>query len=94
MKTMLIQQLLSIVMTMLGPEVIKPLLDNVLDTIEEAVKKSDNPMDNLIILPLCQTIRNTFDIPDNDIVPGPWPGPIGPLNPPIHIDPAEPGKTL
>lgn len=74
MKKILIQQLLQILMMILSPDVFKTLIDTILDVVEETVEKSSSPVDNMLVLPICQTIRTTFNVPDNDL-------------PPIDLDP-------
>lgn len=66
MKTLLIQQLISVLLSMLTSDVMKKIVDVMLDMAEEAAKDSTNTIDDAIVLPLCAQIRKTFDIPDND----------------------------
>jgi len=40
--------------------------DLLLDFIENTVQKSDTKIDDRILLPLCELIRETFKIADND----------------------------
>lgn len=66
MQTLLIQQLVSALLMMLSPEVLKQALDGLLDLIEDAVAKTENTVDDIIVLGLCQQIRRAFDVPDHD----------------------------
>lgn len=59
---MLIQGLFAI----LTPENLKMFVDAGLDAIEDAVEKSENQVDDKLVLPMCKIIRSTFGIPDND----------------------------
>lgn len=66
MKAILIQQLTTILLSMLSPEMLKIAADKILDIVEDAVMNSETKVDDAVILPLCSTLRATFDIPDND----------------------------
>jgi hypothetical protein len=66
MKEYLIKQLVSMLLTMLSPDTMKKAVDGVLDIVEDAVAKSETTVDDAIVLPLCQTVRSAFNIPDND----------------------------
>lgn len=66
MKTMLIQQLVSVLLSMMTADVMKKAVDAMLDVAERAAIGSDSTLDDAIVLPLCRQIRKTFDIPDND----------------------------
>ena len=74
MKNILIQQLMQVLMLVLSPEVFKKLIDTVLDIVEAAVEDSETAVDNMLVLPLCNTIRTAFNVPDDDL-------------PPISVDP-------
>lgn len=52
---------------MLSPETLKRFADAGLDAIEDAVAKSESTWDDMVVLPLCQQIRDAFDIPDDDV---------------------------
>ena len=66
LQTILIQQLVSALVVMMSPEIPKKGLDGLLDTIEEAVGKTENTVDDIVVLGICQQIRRAFDVPDND----------------------------
>lgn len=74
MKNILMQQLIQVLMMVLSPEVLKKVIDMVLDTVEAAVEDSETPVDNMLVLPMCATIRSAFNVPDDDL-------------PPISVDP-------
>lgn len=59
--TMLIKSLLALV----TPELLKTMVDAMLDVVEDYVENSPNKVDDAI-LPVVKMIRMTFDIPDND----------------------------
>lgn len=63
---MLIKQAVGMLLTMLSPELMKRGVDALLDIAEDAVAKSETTVDDAVVLPVIQTIRATFDIPDND----------------------------
>lgn len=66
MKKALISNLVSVLLSMLTPMALKNIVDGVLDMIEDAVAASENEIDDAIVGPLITTIRNAFDIPDDD----------------------------
>ena len=66
MQTILIQQLVNVLIMSLSPEVLKRGLDGLLDLAEMSVVKSENRLDDAVVLGLCQQIRRAFDVPDND----------------------------
>ena len=66
MQLWFIQQLISALLIKLDEKTIKTGMDALLDIIEDAVENSDTPMDDAIVLPLCDQIRKAFDVPDND----------------------------
>lgn len=66
MKNMLISQLVSVLLTMLTPKLMKKFVDMLLDFVEDFVVGSKSKIDDSIVLPLCDTIRATFNIPDDD----------------------------
>lgn len=66
MKQMLIKQAVTMLLTMLSPEIMKKAVDSVLDIVEDAVAKSETTVDDAVVLPVINMIRATFDIPDND----------------------------
>lgn len=47
-------------------EVVKRATDAFLDIVEDAVKKTENKIDDSFVLPICALIRKAFDVPDND----------------------------
>jgi len=66
LKEMLIKQLVTVLLSMLSPEMLRKAMDALLDIAEEAVEKSETKVDDSIVLPLCSLIRSTFNIPDED----------------------------
>ncbi len=66
MKEKIIIQLLGMLIKLVTGERLKKLADVILDFIEKEVEESKNTYDDAVILPLCRTIRDTFDIIDND----------------------------
>jgi len=65
MKTIM-GMLITTLIGMLTPELMKTFADMVLDFAEEYVVGSKSEVDDKIVLPLCSAIRAAFDIPDND----------------------------
>jgi len=66
LQTILIQQLVSALVVLMSPEVMKRGLDALLDALDEAVGQTDNTVDDIVVLGICQQLRRAFDVPDND----------------------------
>ena len=66
MKTYLLEMLFKVAMMVLKPEAIRMLIDKILDFIEDAVARSETKMDDAIVLPMCNVIREAVNVPDND----------------------------
>jgi len=66
MKTKLLAMSVAMLMRTLTPDLLKSFADMVLDFVEDKVKGTKSPVDDTIILPICEMIRTAFDIPDND----------------------------
>lgn len=66
MKTLLLNQLIKTIMTILSPELLKKFADTVLDFVEDYVEGTKSSIDDALVLPLCDLIRTTFNIPDDD----------------------------
>ena len=66
MKKWMIAKLIQVLLSMLTPELLTLFADKVLDFAEDYVLGTKSELDDRIILPLCNMLRNTFDIPDND----------------------------
>ena len=66
MKNKILTALIGLILKTLTPDMLKSFCDMVLDWIEDAVENSANKVDDATILPLCNMIRATFDIPDGD----------------------------
>jgi hypothetical protein len=45
----------------------KKFVDSVLDAVETFVKRTDNALDDELILPLINSIRNNFGVPQQDM---------------------------
>jgi len=66
MRAKIIAKLFEILLGLFPAELLKGFVDQLIDLIENAVAKSENKLDDQIVLPLCVMIRSAFDIPDND----------------------------
>ncbi len=64
-KTILV--LMQILLRLIDEDTLKKAVDALLDVIEDKVNESKTQIDNITVLPLCKLIRNTFNIPDNDL---------------------------
>ena len=66
MQQILITQLIKVIMSMLTPELMRRFADMVLDFVENYVEGTKSTVDDRIVLPICNLIRTTFDIEDNE----------------------------
>lgn len=62
MKQVLLSKLVSLLLTLLSPELLKSFADQVLDWVEETIVGTKSTVDDSIVLPLCDIIRRAFDI--------------------------------
>lgn len=65
MKLSLITYAVRMLLELLTPEVIKKALDTFLNIIEDAVVKTPNNLDDVIVLNLCKLLRTTLGIQDS-----------------------------
>jgi hypothetical protein len=65
-KAALIEMLVSLLMKMLTPDLLKKFADMTLDFIEDKVTGTKSTVDDAVVLPVCDMIRASFNIPDND----------------------------
>lgn len=68
----------------LSGERLKEFCDMILDFAENYVMGTGSTIDDALVLPLCNMIRTTFNIPDNDDPVG-----DGPIEPPHDLPPQE-----
>jgi len=66
MKAKIIGMVVGQLLALLSPDLLKNAVDQLLDFIEDRVLGSASPIDDAIVIPLCDMIRKAFDIPDND----------------------------
>ncbi len=50
----------------LPDEALKKVADAAIDAAESLVEKSDNSIDDMIVLPITRKVRQAFNIPDKD----------------------------
>ena len=62
----IVRMLVSTLIGMLTPELLKKFADMVLDFAEDFVLGTKSKIDDAIVLPLCAAIRGAFNIPDTD----------------------------
>lgn len=65
-KKNLIGMLIPLLLSSLTPPLIKDFADTALDFIEEKVLGTASKIDDALVLPVCNMIRNAFEIPDDD----------------------------
>ena len=66
MKAKLLTMLIQALVSMLNPALLKQLADMVLDFAENFVLGTKSELDDALVLPLTNAIREAFNIPDND----------------------------
>ena len=71
MKAQLLSILVQALLVIFNEKMMKDFVDSLLDFVEDAVKDSANGLDDAIVLPICDSIRGAFNIPDNDPVVSP-----------------------
>jgi len=62
----ILKALIPFILTLLTPEQLKKFADMALDFVEDAVQSSENALDDAVVLPILQRLRDTFNIPDDD----------------------------
>ncbi len=66
MKVAILQMLFDQLLLVLSPEVIKKVVDAMLDKLENIIADTETKTDDKFLIPLIKLVRTTFDIPDND----------------------------
>ena len=66
MKGKILILLINALLKMLSPELITKFIDMVLDFFEKFVLGTKSKIDDAIVLPICDLLRDTLNIPDND----------------------------
>lgn len=64
MKAQILSVLIGALLKILTPELLKQFIDMVLDWVEDYVTGSASTVDDKVVLPICELIRKTFDVPD------------------------------
>ena len=62
----LVTQIINLLLGLVNKEQYKLIVDKLIDAIEDVVEKSDNKIDDALVLPLCVKLREILDVPDND----------------------------
>lgn len=66
----LIKNAVLLLLTLVPKDLLKGLLDSLLDWVEDTIQSTENKWDDALVLPLCEAIRKQLDVPDNDdIIP-------------------------
>lgn len=58
--------LVTALVAALPDEALKGVADAAIDAAENIVERTGTKIDDMVILPLCSKVRETFNIPDND----------------------------
>ena len=61
MKEKIIRTLIAILLDMLSPEIIAKALNDMLDSLEDLIEKSETKYDDRVIIPILQMIRDLLD---------------------------------
>jgi hypothetical protein len=64
-----VKALIGLALNYLTKEQLKEFADMAMDFIEDAVAKSENKVDDAVVLPVLKRFREAFDVPDNDEAP-------------------------
>jgi len=65
LKTVL-EALIPLLLTLLTREQFVKLVDMIFDFVEDAVRDSSNSVDDTVVLPIINKLRDVMNIPDND----------------------------
>ncbi len=63
----IIEMVLNTLLALLPKDKAKEAIDGLIDKLEDAVVKSAGKWDDVLVLPVLKKLRDTFDIPDNDV---------------------------
>ena len=66
MKEKMLTMLVSAMVSRMDAKTFKTFADMALDFVEDYVGKTVTPYDDMVLLPLCKTIRVAFGVEDND----------------------------
>ena len=66
MKAQLMAMLVGVIMKLFTPELLRTFLDLVLDFIEDKVEGTKSTVDDRLVLPICDMIRQAYNVPDDD----------------------------
>lgn len=62
----IVGQIVSTLLSLLSKEQGKEIIDALFDKVEEMVSRSENKLDDMVVLPLINKAREILDVPDND----------------------------
>ena len=65
--TQVINLLMPTLMALLPDDIMKVVLDKLLDSIEDAIAKSPTKVDDALVLPILSALRVKLQVPDNDV---------------------------
>lgn len=51
---------------MVTPELVRKAANAFIEVIEDGARKTENKIDDAIVLPICATIRKALNVPDED----------------------------
>ncbi len=67
MRDQMIELLLNTLLRLITPDILKKVVDGVLEMIEAEIVDSENEYDDKVILPLITVIREAFDLEESFI---------------------------
>ena len=66
MVKVLLNAVIMVIETLVTKDNLKLVADKMLDAAEDVIADTENDIDDKLILPVINKLRETFDIPDND----------------------------
>lgn len=66
MKAQMLANLVACLLALFDEALLKKFADTILDFAENFVVGTKSSIDDMLVLPLCQVVRKTFGIEDND----------------------------
>jgi hypothetical protein len=62
----IINQIITMILSLLPQEKFKDVVDSILDVLEDKIAESENKVDDALVIPLINKVRELLNVPDND----------------------------
>lgn len=62
----IVKQVIGLILSLLSKEDAKELIDTLLDKVEDKIAATENKIDDAVVLPLINKVREILDVPDGD----------------------------